>query len=50
MPVGSVSTRLVLIGRFEGDVAALKARYTRELQAFLAPGYFVLPPAAFSKP
>lgn len=47
MPVGSASTRLVLIGRFvEGDVAALKARYTKELQAFLAPGYFVLPPTA----
>jgi hypothetical protein len=44
MPVGSISSRLVLIGRFSGDVAALKERYTKELQAFLAPGYFALPP------
>lgn len=42
MPVGSMSTRLVLIGRFEGGVAALKERYTKELQSFLAPGYYVL--------
>lgn len=47
MPVGRLSTRLVLIGKFgEGDVAQLKARYTRELQAFLAPGYYVMQPAA----
>ncbi len=44
MPVGSMSTRLVLIGRFQGDVAALKEKYTQELQSFLSPGYYVLQP------
>ena len=42
MAVGQMSSRLVLIGRFSGDVQAIKERYISELQSFLAPGYFVL--------